>query len=682
MKSKRTNKSAQTDVIQIADTAPVTKNALKSKMSKQLSKVKEPVPRYFESINQINNYWSEGEYDLVEIFKLLKFESYFFKATQKKQEQLTKSGFSIHSDNDEIKEYLDARFSLMELQTDLSLKAIINEISFYLIVCSNAFLIKTRDKDQQYARSYTIDGKEIFPVSGLFLVHPTSLKPRYKWVTFREGTSVRHKLELDAWVYVNKRGVLAEYDPEDVAHFTLFKEHGMTLGTPEVVSVIDDIRTLRKMEEDVQLLLYRDLFPILHYAVEDPTMIDHASGTTELDQAKRDLDRMMQDGGIATDARHKINYIGAQGKHIEVRPYLEYFQHRVFSGLGVSASDLGMSADVSGATATSMSKQLLDSARFIQQEVTRQFDELILREIVLASPFGINGLTRENRPSLKFEEIDIEWKIRTENHAADQFTKGALTIDEVRNQRGLKTMGDEHLKRTQSYLYGDHSPAKTAEREAKVKKLESSASKDLIKSSKTNSNVTKSSRKKVRDSIMDGISDFIINRDISASLADSLVTLKGAGTIGAKFNIKLETKLIYDSIKRNIFDKFTAGTIDASEDLNVPLLLDENIASPIISDILDSIDTLSNSVSTELLSDISKNTPRAIRRIDTANKTEQVKAYNLGYALVAMKSGVTLFDTLHYDSSEIIGEITVKNIKDVFPIHPNSKTIIRAHTEK
>jgi hypothetical protein len=647
-------------------------DAFKSKVAKPIKTIKEPVPRYFESINQINGYWSEGEYDLMEIFKLLKFESYFFKATQKKQGLLTKSGFEVHSDNDQIKEYLNARFSMMELQTNVSINRIIQQLAFYLIVCSNAFLIKVRDKDFKYASSYVRNNKEMQPVAGLFLVHPTSLKARYKWVKFPDGNQVKHKLELDAWVYVNKRGAIVDFDPDDVVHFTLYKEDGMTLGTPEVVSVIDDIRTLRKMEEDVQLLLYRDLFPILHYSIENPSMVDHTSGITEIDQAKHDLERMMQDGGIATDGRHKINYIGAQGKHIEVRPYLEYFQNRVFSGLGVSATDMGIGADVSGTTASDMSKQLLDSARFVQQELTRQFDESILTEMILQSPFGIAGLKKGERPSLRFEEIDIEWKIRTENHAADQFTKGAVTIDEMRNDRGLKTLSDEHLKRTHSHLYGDQNPAALKEREAKVNKLQTSAKKDLLKTTKTNSNVVKSKRTKVRDS-----ADFIIGKDISLLLLDTIDRYKDEHPIGRGFNIKLETQSIYLQIKQNIITKFNDGMTDAADDLEVPVDYSKIDVSKLIDSIMSSVDQLADAVSKELVSDITKNTPKSIRRIDLANRTEQVKAYNIGYASVAKSNGIVMFDTFHYDNSEKIDTITIESVDDVMPKHPNSKTIIK-----
>lgn len=645
------------------------KNLPKSKVSKStINKIKEPVPRYFESINQINGFWSEGEYDLIEIFKLLKFESYFFKATEKKHSLVTKSGFGIHSDNDTIKEYLDGRFSLMELQTGISLNALLNKVIFYLIVCSNSYIIKTRDKDFKYAKSYFVDEKEMHPITGYFLVHPTSLKPRYKWVRFRDGVQVKNKLILDKWVFVNKRGIIVEFDPDDVIHFHLHMEDGMTLGTPEVVSVIDDIRTLRKIEEDVQLLLYRDLFPLIHYQIEEPGMIDHVSGITEIDQAKYDLEKMVQDGGIATDARHKIQYIGSQGKHLEVRPYLEYFQHRVFSGLGVSATDMGLGADISGNTAQTMSNQILDASRFIQQEVTRQFDETVLMELMLQSPFGVEALKKGDRPTLKFEEIDIEWKIRTENHAADQFTKGVISIDEARNDRGLKTLSDEDLKRTHPYMYGTFSePAVEAQ-----KQIKSAADKDTVKSAKTNSNVTKSTRKKVKDS-----ESWLLTSNLATQLIDVVSYVKESSPLNIKFNIKLETQFIYDQIKKNAISKLQDGIESALSDIGKNIKIVSSDLDEIIKSLNKDIDLLAEEVATELIEDLNKNTSKAIKRIDSANKTEQVKAYNLGYSLVAIEDNVTVFDTYHYDTLEEKESISIETINDLLPKHPNTKSLIK-----
>lgn len=705
----------------------------KSRVSKVISKLNEPIPRFFESPNQSQGYWSEGEYDLMAIFKLLKTEALFFKATQKKLTNAMKSGVGLHSDNDEVKAYINNRFQLMTLQTGISLPKIVKELMFYLIIASNAFVIKVRDKNFQHAQSYELDGKEMHPVVGLFIPHPTSIKPRFKWVRFDGADGqIRNKLQLINWIFTNRRGVVNVFEPEDVAHFTLFKEEGMIFGTPEVIPVIDDIRTLRKMEEDIQLLIYRDLFPILHYQIENPSLIDHTSTITELDQAKRDLERMMQDGGIATDARHKIQYIGSQGKHIEARPYVEYFQQRVLSGLGVSATDVGIGQQISGGTSQTMSAQMIDYVKFLQSEVTEQFNRMILTEMMLQYPSNKNIFTEDMLPELKFGEVDIEWQIRKENHDADLFTKGVKTIDEIRNPMGQKDFSDEHFDRTHFGIYQKPQldfqnkmtekqfkhqvetvkqqqeqqtsspnkpaiqksspsskgmrPRNTASEAAHTSSLkQNAADRDTTKASKTSTNIVKH-----RDS-----DDRFILRSIIGIRDDFerviLEANKKENQTDRKFNVKLSTKVTYNLIKSRLHEQLIKGINDAATDLNLDNSSD-NIPNRLVGKYITStnnaLDALADQLAKTISSDVTQ-TPKAINRIAIADRTEQVRAYNFGYAATCFKNGHTTFDTFHYDDDEFDTRRTVeiKSEEDLFnnipPTHPNSKSILRiAVTEK
>jgi hypothetical protein len=65
------------------------------------------------------------------------------------------------------------------------------------------------------------------------------------------------------------------------------------------------------------------------------------------------------------------------------------------------------------------SKTLLDTVKFIQQELSRQFKQEVLLELALQSPYNDILVDKSNMPELVFQEIDIEWKIRQENHEAD-----------------------------------------------------------------------------------------------------------------------------------------------------------------------------------------------------------------------------------------------------------------------
>jgi hypothetical protein len=693
--------------------------AFVSKTAKNIKTIKAPVIRFFEAPGTISTYFSEGEYDLVAMFKYLKYEAYFLKASQKKLSLLTKSGFAITADNDEVTEYFEKRFLTMQLATKNSLEYLVKMVSWYLIVCSNAFLIKVRDKNCPDATSYKRDGKDMHPVVGYFLAHPTTIKPRFKYI--KEGGI--WKWEIEKWIQTNRKGQLVEFNKEDVIHFTLYKEDGMILGMPDLVPAIDDIRTLRKIEEDIQLLIYRDLFPIIHYKVEKPQMIDHTSQTTELDQARRDMQLIVQDGGIATDARHEIEFVGAGGKSLDISVYLDYFKQRVWTGLGVSALDMSVADGGGGETqAQEASKTLMDTVKYIQQEISRQFFEEVLLELTLQSPYNTILTDKANTPKLVFQEIDIEWKIRQENHEADLFAKGTKTIHEVRNKRGDKTLSDEDLMYTHPALYGPQPPHKTlldtpygdkhAEQEGKVahattvetvtntsqpgtpsKKThtkpiigskgpsKSAATNDPIKTSKSNSNIVK---KKATDSVE--ITDAQEMQDIKNRFSMSIEGLKSEHKYSNRLNIIFATKSIYDEIKGNMKERMYQGIEDACSDLGIDY---DNVR--VQHNIFSSIDSLRDNVSNEVAKDINY-LNKAANRVAITNRTEQSRAYNYGYALMAVNNNKNKFvicsdsDNLSDDSFELLGselDINLTNILDkIPPFKPNSRLKIRVKEEE
>jgi hypothetical protein len=684
-----------TDAASSIEKAPVEATKMISKLAKKIKRIEAPVTRFFETPGQLMSQHTGGEYDLISVFKLLKYEPYFLKATQKKLSLLVKSGFNIKSNNDKIKKYMDARMLYMFVQTGKSFREIVRQTAKYLIISSNAFVIKVRDKDFEFGRSYIKDGKEMKPVVGLFVAHPTTMYPKFKTIKMKGGG---YKLEIEKWIHSNSAGARVEFDPSDVCHFTIFKEDGMLLGMPEVIPVIDDIRTLRKIEEDVQLLIYRDLFPIIHYAVETPSVIDHQTGWTELDQARKDMSNIIQDGGIATDSRHEINFIGSEGKGVDPKPFLEYFRERVFSGLGMSSADMGLGTDISGTTATSMSKQLTDAVRFIQQELASQFNEMILTEFALQSPFEISEIFQEgNLPVLEFIETDIEWKIRKENHEADLFAKGLKTVDEVRNTLGEDTEFD--LSRTFQGLFGQmqvDQEAEAGEHLARVSAANapktiksasgstkqitppdpgpfkrSAADKDMIKSAKSNSNIVKSTR----DSIEEEVEESTLIQDQFREYASSANR--------TKIDIIFATRMVYNDIKANISSSILQGAEAAARDLGIDAPSDVKV----LHNLYDSVDSLCHKITTMIV-DSEKNINRAAARVGMANRTEKIRGYNYGYAMTCLlnnKNEVIIYsehDNVSEDSLVRIGEKVNINIENIHtslpPFRTNSRLKIKA----
>jgi hypothetical protein len=640
-----------------------------SKVTKDIRTIKIPIARYFENPAQLTYMYAESEYDIVSVFKLLKHEPFFLKATQKILSLFTKSGMSIHSDDDEKKKYITNRFKLMQLETGFSINSIIKQLAFYLIASSNAFLIKTRSNDPKYGHSYIKDNKEVMPISGLFTAHPVTMKPKFKFIKDSSlKTGVR--LILDKWVHTNRRGIQKEFDPNDVCHFTLFKEDGMLFGLPEVMPVIDDIRTLRKLEEDSQLLVHRDLFPIIHYTVEEPSLVDHQTGFTELDRAQSDMKNIVQDGGIATDARHEIKFVGNEGKGIDINPFIKYFQQRVLAGLGVSEIDLGIGGAASNGTADTLSSQIIDSVKFIQQELAQQFKELILDEIMLQSQYN-DIFDEETEVKLVFQETDLEWKIRSENHEADLFQKGIKTIHETRNKMGHKTISDEDLENYTSTGISN----KFALQQEELKNKLSAADNDPVKSAKSNSNIVKHKDMLLQDKI-----ESISLQDEFKAAIEEIYSKKGDKP--NKLDIILATKYIYDSIKSNMIDSVKNGVKDASKDLNI-----EDSDIDLQHNIFGNLDSIRDEI-VDLVYKDKNNINKAAIRVATANRTNSYKAYNYGYALTGISNGSNKFVIHHNtstdissDSMDLLGKELELNtgsiLRDIPPYRPNQRVYLR-----
>jgi len=334
----------------------------------------------------------------------------------------------------------------------------------------------------------------------------------------------------------------------------------------------------------------------------------------------------------------------------------------------------------------------------VQQDIAEQFKRMVLTELMMQSPFPLEEVfAPENEVSMKFEEVDIEWKVRTENHQADLFQKGVKTIDEVRNHMGMADFTDEHLDRTHHGLY--EKPMQEAELDLGHKQVEvgaaktvkqiqqkastarkkpaekrSAADRDSIKAAGTNSNIVKH-----KDEQQLSLLDAITIQEQFVKLYD---TVKDKPMAEKKLTLMLGTKILYDNIKKDMAGKIREGAAAASKDLGIELSglsIEHNIFEP--------LDKLRDSVIDMVCKD-EKTINRAAVRISTANRTEQNRSYNYGYSLTCLNNKINTvtivgeLDDLSDESMQHVGtEIKLSNrglVSQIPPFHPNSKLKIKA----
>jgi len=373
--------------------------------------------------------WEVPEWDLTETGRILDTESYFRRACKNKKNLFLKEGYDFVGPNLDRVIYVRKRIRQMEEATNLPFEVLISQASSSLTRASNAFWVKARkDKASGGKVRVNANGKKLDPIAGYFPLPAETV--RFK----RDEYGKIKKYMQEVYGKTAK-----EFAPEDVVHFCFNKREGYAVGTPDVVAVKDDIRALRRIEENIELLLYQHLFPLFHYQVgteKQPAAV-FSDGSSEVEDIQLKVAHMPSDGCWVTPERHKITPLQADGPPIAVDKVIAHFKQRIFTGLGLSSVDMGESGSSNRSTAQTLSRNLIDDTKADQKEFASQFKAYIIKELLLESTFSeLTLFEDENLVNLKFKEIDFESRQAKENHFVDMFEKNAITHDEMRLELG------------------------------------------------------------------------------------------------------------------------------------------------------------------------------------------------------------------------------------------------------
>lgn len=363
-------------------------------------------------------------YDLTEIALVEDVESFCRQANWKKIALMYKEGWDFVGKNPLTVEYVKTRLAQIARASRVPTSELIRNVGSSLVRLSNSMLAVKRDARASGGKTRkTPEGRSLDPIAAYFSLPAETIKVKLD----EDGDIVKWKQEMPD-------GRTKEFNVEDIVHFTIRRKDGFVFGTPDLVPVLDDIRALRNLEENIELLLHKHLFPLFQYMVgtpEQPAGVTE-DGQDEIETVKGEIQYMPAEGGIVTSERHRISAIGSEGKAIRAEGYLDYFKKRVIAGLGISQIDLGDGATTNRATSKTLSRQLIDTVKDIQDSIEEQFTEKVISELLLESTFSFDVLAAENKVRLQFKEIDLENRITQEEHASDLFKSNGITYTEYR----------------------------------------------------------------------------------------------------------------------------------------------------------------------------------------------------------------------------------------------------------
>ena len=322
----------------------------------------------------------------------------------------------------------------MSFATQKPVEILFQEIADDLIKYSNAFVIKKRID--------SIPGMKLNPVladkivGGYFRVDPASIKIKRD----KNGNVLKYEQGYGD----NKK----EFFPKDVVHFYIDKDANNAFGTPRIIAALEDVKLLRKIEGNITALIYRFSMPLYQWIVGLPQ--PGMQGTDpEIAKAQREVENSTLDGIVITNERTTIKSIGAEGTALNAEGYLKYFEARVFSALGVSASQMGRGG--SKQDADSMEAQVHDTVKYIQRIMSIFIREFILSELLLEGRYN-PIINEEDIVNYEFEEISLETKVKKENHEMLKYQSNLTTINESRRKMGMKDDVDDESKLYKNYI--------------------------------------------------------------------------------------------------------------------------------------------------------------------------------------------------------------------------------------
>ena len=365
------------------------------------------------------------EYNLWEIKEASESDSYVKIAFSKYSYLIYKAGAALKGEDERVS-YLEKRFRMMSFMTQKPMDILFQEVADDLVKYSNAFLIKKRVDGIIGINARPILADKV--VGGYFRVDPASIKIKRD----KNGNVLKYEQGYG--------DNIREFFPRDVIHIFMDKDANNAYGTPRVVAALEDVKLLRKIEGNVTALIYRFSMPLYQWIVGLPQQGMQAT-QPEILKAQNEIERSTLDGIVVTNERTTIKAIGAEGSALNAEGYLKYFEDRVFSALGVSASQMGRGG--AKQDSESMEAQIHDTVKYIQRIMSIFIQEKILNELLLEG--GYNPiLNEEDIVTYEFEEISLETKVKKENHEMLKFQSNVIPFEDTRRNMGMKdTIPDE-----------------------------------------------------------------------------------------------------------------------------------------------------------------------------------------------------------------------------------------------
>ena len=391
---------------------------------KDEAKLKNPIvpfstPYYYNSYMRKPNWpkntiFVKPEYDLPTIANAIYMDSLLNRSVTIFVEQILKNGFEVSSKDDNAQRYAQRRIKEIERLTGKKFNETVGEISRQLVSYGNAYIIKVRKANlSKLGKKYKVYNKTHNPIVGLFVADATTIEYGVNQVN-----QVKHYRQ-----FIN--GQYNTWRDDEVIHITYNKIPGTFAGQSNINQCLDDLRALRKLEEEIEILGFQYSIPLYLYKVGTD---QHPAQTHEVDAVKNTIDYMPTYGIVVVPHTHDMQAATNNNDPIDIMKFVEHFKRRIYAGLGVSPIAMGEVESSNRNTAEVLDLTMQTITKSYQQCIKNKIEQELLFELLLDGNFNPDKTELE----FVFPEIDLEAQIKKETHEVQKYQNGLITRTEAR----------------------------------------------------------------------------------------------------------------------------------------------------------------------------------------------------------------------------------------------------------
>lgn len=394
------------------------------------------ISSYFDTTRISRGSFEFPPYDFERIIEAIDTDSYIKQGFAKYRELFWKEGWDIISENPDAVAYLWQRIDMLEEIMKRPFNDFLVEVADQLIKFSNVFIVEARGDIAPMYGGRLFPPEDRLPIAGYYLI-PTENVKIYR---DKNNIPIAYRQVLDESThYAN--AVIREptWRAEEVIHLYQDRKPGRAFGTPFLISVLDDVIALRQIEEDIQNLVHKELFPLYKYKVGTESQ---PSSPEEVENAAAELANLRVEGGLILPERHDVEVIGGRNSALDASQYLAQFKERVAVGMGLSPHHLGMLSTGGNRSVTDrLDIALYDKVKLMQAYIEDCIRLYIFNPLLREGGFDPSLTPLREGPSdrcfMRFREIDIDTQIKKETHQIQLFANNIVDLQETRVKLGL-----------------------------------------------------------------------------------------------------------------------------------------------------------------------------------------------------------------------------------------------------